>query len=523
MRLQHRVAEASRSLHGVRERALGLPLAGGEPGGVAERDLELDALALARFAVGECALILARRVGVGADALRLAARLDGELVHGVVEPGLRGVVREARRAAGLLAAAQGLEHAGVQLGPAHRGDRLLDRMADELVPELDRGSRADEDAVGDALVERVRVGARDRAHEVERHLLADDGRDVERAAGRVLSRRVRASAGVADRGGQAAVGRDRLDDQERVAAREADQLARVEPAGLGELAHGGVGQRRGAEAHRRRAGDEVADQQRQLALRFERVVAIGDDEDQRRALDPSGHQAHDVERRAVGPVEVLEHGDDRRACDACAEGARELEAVLAVGGRAGRGGQLAHGRQRDRHRQRLALALPDGRATAQPAFELPHERGLAGAGLAADQDQCAAARGRAPHGIGELRELGLALQHRVHAPIVTAVPRLVGMAFQRGIDGAEPIRPEGLAAGQEEIRRVVHSRHLGDGTFACPHCDAPVAPACCMTPADRVACPYCDHAAPARDFLTLESPTRPWRFGVEVRVVDRRR
>jgi hypothetical protein len=95
------------------------------------------------------------------------------------------------------------------------------------------------------------------------------------------------------------------------------------------------------------------------------------------------------------------------------------------------------------------------------------------------------------------------------------------MAFQRGIDGAEPIRPEGLAAGQEEIRRVVTSRRLGDGTFACPHCDAPVAPAGRMRPADFVACPYCHHAGAARDFLTLGEPTRP--AHVEVRVVHRAR
>jgi hypothetical protein len=90
------------------------------------------------------------------------------------------------------------------------------------------------------------------------------------------------------------------------------------------------------------------------------------------------------------------------------------------------------------------------------------------------------------------------------------------MAFQRGIDGSEPIRPEGLTAGQEEIRRVVRSRHLGDGTFACPDCDAPVAPAGRMSPGDFVACPYCDHAAPARDFLSLNVPTRPAHVAVRV-------
>jgi hypothetical protein len=95
------------------------------------------------------------------------------------------------------------------------------------------------------------------------------------------------------------------------------------------------------------------------------------------------------------------------------------------------------------------------------------------------------------------------------------------MAFQRGIDGAEPIRPESLQAGHEEIRPVVRSSRLGDGTFACPHCDAPVAPAGRLRAADVVGCPYCDHWAPARDFLTLGVPTRPAR--VSVRVVHRGR
>lgn len=90
------------------------------------------------------------------------------------------------------------------------------------------------------------------------------------------------------------------------------------------------------------------------------------------------------------------------------------------------------------------------------------------------------------------------------------------MAFQRGIDGSEPIRPEGLAAGQEEIRRVDRSGHLGDGTFACPHCDAPVAPAGVMRPSDAVSCPYCGEGGRVRDFLTLGAPSRPAHVVVRV-------
>jgi hypothetical protein len=95
------------------------------------------------------------------------------------------------------------------------------------------------------------------------------------------------------------------------------------------------------------------------------------------------------------------------------------------------------------------------------------------------------------------------------------------MAFQRGIDGSEPIRPVGDLAGAVEDRKSTEG-HLADGTLACPHCDAPVAPGRGhLSPADALACPYCGHAAAVRDFLSLSQPTRPAR--VTVRVITRRR
>jgi hypothetical protein len=95
------------------------------------------------------------------------------------------------------------------------------------------------------------------------------------------------------------------------------------------------------------------------------------------------------------------------------------------------------------------------------------------------------------------------------------------MAFQRGIDGSEPIRPVGDLAGAHEDRKAAQG-HLATGTLACPRCDAPVAPgAGHVSPADALGCPYCGHAAPVRDFLSLSQPTRPAR--VVVRVVRPRR
>lgn len=96
------------------------------------------------------------------------------------------------------------------------------------------------------------------------------------------------------------------------------------------------------------------------------------------------------------------------------------------------------------------------------------------------------------------------------------------MSLSRGIDGSDPARAEPLAriAGPREERRDARSGVVATGTLACPHCDAPVSPgAARLSPADRVACPYCAHDGFARDFLSLESPARPAR--VVVRVVPR--
>ncbi len=94
------------------------------------------------------------------------------------------------------------------------------------------------------------------------------------------------------------------------------------------------------------------------------------------------------------------------------------------------------------------------------------------------------------------------------------------MAFQRGIDGSEPLRSEPIAsrAGAEEVRRDARRTHLATATLACPACDAPVVlPAPRLAPTAPLRCPFCAHGAALRDFLSLAAPTRPTR--VEVHVV----
>ena len=54
------------------------------------------------------------------------------------------------------------------------------------------------------------------------------------------------------------------------------------------------------------------------------------------------------------------------------------------------------------------------------------------------------------------------------------------MPLREDFDGAEPVRTE---------RRIRDSGRLATGTLACPVCDAPVAPAGVLSPADAMACP----------------------------------
>jgi hypothetical protein len=96
------------------------------------------------------------------------------------------------------------------------------------------------------------------------------------------------------------------------------------------------------------------------------------------------------------------------------------------------------------------------------------------------------------------------------------------VSFERPFD-AEPVRPDpvGRMSGTEEERKVTRTHRLATGTLACPRCDAPVAPAAPIAPADGIGCPFCLHTGAVRDFLSLTPPTRPAR--VVVRVIERRR
>jgi hypothetical protein len=90
------------------------------------------------------------------------------------------------------------------------------------------------------------------------------------------------------------------------------------------------------------------------------------------------------------------------------------------------------------------------------------------------------------------------------------------VSFHRRVERSDPVRTDPIVRPS----RVPRSWHLGTGTLACPRCDAPVALAGAASPADALACPFCSHGGPLREFLSLAEPVRPTR--VELRVVPRR-
>src|SRR3954469_13962322 len=91
------------------------------------------------------------------------------------------------------------------------------------------------------------------------------------------------------------------------------------------------------------------------------------------------------------------------------------------------------------------------------------------------------------------------------------------MSLQRGIDGQRSVRPEDEGRIVHEERRIAPTGIVAVGTLACPQCDAPVALGDTrVKPADPLVCPFCAHHAPARDFLSLKTPSRPARVAVRV-------
>ena len=96
------------------------------------------------------------------------------------------------------------------------------------------------------------------------------------------------------------------------------------------------------------------------------------------------------------------------------------------------------------------------------------------------------------------------------------------MSFVRG----ESSRPDASEQSGRQViqwRRTARSDRIAEATLACARCDAPVA----IGPgrlklSDTLTCPFCSHAAPVREFVSLAPPSRATRVVVRVGFGDGR-
>jgi len=85
----------------------------------------------------------------------------------------------------------------------------------------------------------------------------------------------------------------------------------------------------------------------------------------------------------------------------------------------------------------------------------------------------------------------------------------------RASDGDHDLNRQPVTALHEQ--RPTRAQRLCGGTLACDRCDAPIDPGSePISLHQNLTCPYCRRQGPARDFLSLASPTRPARVAVRV-------
>ena len=86
----------------------------------------------------------------------------------------------------------------------------------------------------------------------------------------------------------------------------------------------------------------------------------------------------------------------------------------------------------------------------------------------------------------------------------------------RASDGDHDLNRQPVTVHYEQ-RRSTRADRLCGGTLACGGCDAPIDPGSAPISLRQILiCPYCRRQGPARDFLSLASPSRPARVAVRL-------
>ncbi len=404
----------------------------GEPRVRVDRGLELPGQAafvgVRGEPVGQVIAGLALRDGLGvvrhglparAALQRLARRRGRERRDGARVARAHGVMHAPReRHRGLAGLRQRPQHGGMERAGGRRRQRVLDGDAGELVAEevgvAGRVEQARVQALLDDAGRRLQQGLHQRGLDARWHGggQADDGprRGAEPGKARqhqVLHALRHALGAVAQH----------LADEQRIAARERMQAGGRAHRRARQLADGHLRQRRQREP-RDEAGRQLADQAAQRVRGRDLVVAPRQHQQAGHAVDAPAQELQQVQRGVVGPVHVLEHGDHGPRA-ARQVGEHRLEQGLArvpglqlrAEAHVGAAGDVVQRLQRVRRLQAVAGA-PPRRGVAGARGQRLQQRGLADAGLAADQQHVAAAGARGVQQPIERQQRSLAFEQR---------------------------------------------------------------------------------------------------------------
>jgi hypothetical protein len=162
---------------------------------------------------------------------------------------------------------------------------------------------------------------------------------------------------------------------------------------------------------------QIAENQAQGVVGSDFVIAVGDDEEDRKFTDAPAEKAEQLKRGSVGPVGIL--GDDDHRLRPRGKRREDVpeEAVSRVAierllddPQAERGRQITYGTERTGGGEGVTRGAHDRRTLANAATERLGQRGLADTRLTSEEDDAPATSGHLSQVILKTREGGFALE-----------------------------------------------------------------------------------------------------------------
>lgn len=379
-------------------------------------------------------------VRTGGDRLSDRARAGPDDELGVSSEG--GVMNDPRRACPPLCQEPGDER--IPPDAFERGEGVLDGPASQFVPEPDLVGTAVEHSgvLGRAECCLVSIGKLDRKPPLDpagHHGQPAHGRD-----GFVGQLGEPGQDGIFDSGRNRIDGRgNHLGDEERIAARDGEQLLGSDRCAGCELSDTDLSQRPERNAYHSRATQQSEDGPQRVRQR-KVLLAVGQHEDQGCGPDPPGDVTDGVQRAVVGPMQILEHDDDRPLLlpgenpDGVEDRVRPdaIERRESSGGKSGR--NVVQRRHGARRREIVAGSDEHRRLAAQRGRHPVDQRGLADPGFARDADDPARARAGRRKRRRELGQCVVTFDQRVDTDVTDLVEdrRSLLLAAMHGCDHA---------------------------------------------------------------------------------------